>query len=451
MPLFYEITSKTGKKNYLFGTLHLSDKQINLLPLEVKSALDSASSLYVEVDYTQMTPYLMQTIIQNWENKFEREHYVWSNNAVDVNEVVREIVKYRPSATNIKDIIKARPPLLALSILVKPINDNIATSMDSNLVRMAKKHNQPVFYLESAESQFKSILGSDLSYKTQREIFRLSLTSKATVDIKQLYLADQIIDVEEIINQFEEIDRPLIRSYYEELITKRDKKMAANLEVPFLKGDAFVAVGALHLKGIVKIFQSKGYTIKSIPITERRYPVLDYYERNCSDMLYTGFALILAGSLSGCLFAVTSEMLCLGLMIAATVSALYAIVNVSFLAYEYMTEPTINITRSSQTNQQNPSRYTMFRSSILLGSGHNHLESIIEDLNKNSEALFLDIEADDNFKKISAHKSLYQLKEAFQTIHRYQGAISQEEFDAIIGFSGDPRELVRNRIAQSIA
>ena len=361
MGIFYEIISKSGKKSYLFGTLHLPDKNVNILPYEVKRAFEESRSLYVEIDLAdQDTSEIMTSVICRWTDKFGFEHRYWTRGPGNIDAVGRDLAKYISLPNNWRTLIEELPPLLAYNMLTYPVVQH-NTVLDANLIHMSKKRKREVTSLESMSSQVTLLAGNTFTYSEQRQLFDIGVSAnlhgvKGLQELKHQYIAGQIYSLDDFINEHVEKDRPLVRRYLEEIITKRDIIMAHQLEVPFSQGDAFVAIGALHLAGIAKIYQTKGYTVNSIPITQRIYPVLDYYERNYSDMRYTGMALILACLCALASVAISYQMLGIALFLVATVSTAYALFKASFLIYDYITEPMLPNT----TNKSSVSDVSMF-------------------------------------------------------------------------------------------
>ncbi len=110
MPIFYEITSRTGQKNYLFGTMHLNDERINMLPLEVKSAFETASLLCVEVDVTQLNMTAEQQALLDWNRKFGSEHRAWMRKTGNLEKVTRKLTQLFSTHTK-ADILTLRTGL----------------------------------------------------------------------------------------------------------------------------------------------------------------------------------------------------------------------------------------------------------------------------------------------------------------------------------------------------
>lgn len=64
-----------------------------------------------------------------------------------------------------------------------------------------------------------------------------------------------------------------VRRYFDGISVNRDLKMAEGMKPYLDNGNAFVAVGAAHLKGIVDKLQAEGYTIEAVPLGKRHYPI----------------------------------------------------------------------------------------------------------------------------------------------------------------------------------
>lgn len=444
MPIFYEITAPNGQKSYLFGTIHLQDKEINMLSLEVKQAFETASALYIEADTTSK-----DVSLNDWYHKHGHEHSRWAAIPGNVNEVIRQIASYFPWYFDLKSFVKGTPPLFVWGFSCVA-NQNSAKILDNNLVSMAKKRDINVYYLEDISSQLNSLCCTELSYQEQRQLFDLFMKKKMANlnQIKNAYADDKLNETsrEEYLDKFEEQDRHLVGRYWDEVFTKRDKKMAAKLEVPFLIGNAFVAVGASHLPGIIEIYQKKGYTINNIQITQRIYPVVDYYERGYFSMIYTGVAFILAGAcLTGGL-VISHKILSTGLLLIAAALATYALVKAGLLIYEYLTEPKLQINKVVDTTKPGSARVSIFNNQPKVMSSNisnRSQQDVLDTLTSHSPILFLDVHAEENIDRIINYACpLYQLEETLMRRVMNKEPISQEEFESILKFS-DPRDSYR--------
>lgn len=446
MPIFYEITAPNKQKSYLFGTLHSSDKEINTLPLEVMQAFNTASALYVEVD-----EHLLQTaqkeVLDDWFSQHGHEHHQWANIPNNVDKVVQQIQDCFPGSKNSHMLIRNYPPLLALAI----ISQGTGKILDKNLTNLANKRNTPVHFLEQSSKPLSLLIGTQFSYHEQRQLFNILTAIQSRNELELLiknYLNDKIIfNQETFLNQSNENDRALLCRYLDKIIASRDADMADKLELPFLIGNTFVAVGAAHLSGIVDIFQKKGYSVKNIPITRRLYPVVDYYERNYFNMVYTGAALILAGAcLTACL-AISQLALMAGLLLIATALATYALVKIEILIYEYITEPqlTINPPATTPEIKLSSARVGIFAQTphVFLPQPNERMQWCFDSISSHSPCLFLASQGEENIDRIIEHSHFYQLEEAIRERISDKKPMSQLEFDHMFTFK-DPRDAFRS-------
>ena len=67
-----------------------------------------------------------------------------------------------------------------------------------------------------------------------------------------------------MVEELEAESPEVLRSFQEDLLDRRNLRMADRMEERLQEGGAFVAVGALHLpgeKGILSLLNSKGYRL----------------------------------------------------------------------------------------------------------------------------------------------------------------------------------------------
>lgn len=351
MPLFYEITAPNGKKNHLFGTLHVNDEEINKLPEDVMRAFQNATTLIVESDISDDNVHrAMNDRLMHWKKQYGSLHAIWGGRTEHVAAVVRQMAPYFPwyvPQCVIRDKVKKLPPMAVSGYMTDRYRDKHAF-LDKNLMRRVKKNNKPIHYLETIESQIDVAWRSAFTYPEQRECFDLMMKEYSEIkqmarvkELKKRYLDDNIgVFLNDYIKENEK--HTLKHRFHQMLISDRDKNMVAKLEAHFLMGNAFVAVGARHLQGIAKAYQDKGYGVRAIPMGKRIYPVLDFYDRNENSLLQTGLLLMGAGVCMTAGLTIGLEILSLGLLILGTVLVLAMMIKACGLGYAFITEPIIS-------------------------------------------------------------------------------------------------------------
>ncbi len=352
MPIFYEITAKHGQKSFLFGTVHFNDKKVTTLPLEVKLALYNARSFLGEVENLRSNKENMKAL-KAWKTRYSKEHHRWLGDTKAVNTIAQQSQPYIPKNISSRMLFKLIDKLPPIQFYFAIIAFNFPTEgaadiLDFQLSSYATKCKKSVHYLETNQSQSNILMGIDFSYQEQRDLFDLLfndliLNSPTRADIKKLnedlindYLL-QNIDQDVSYKSFLKSNNPLAHRFFDKLIHQRDITMTQDMDPELQRGNAFVAVGAAHLKGIVRELQSKDYIVKPIILGERIYPVFDFRDRYYTRGELTGIVLI-----AGAAMLITSLLLpgmSLGLLIAGAALSAAAMVSAIELIYRYSIEP----------------------------------------------------------------------------------------------------------------
>lgn len=461
--IFYEIITPTNKKNYLLGTLHLSDDLVNTFSSEMAHAFGTASLLCVECDVTSSEEFTLGESLNKWRSKFFHEHLHWLNQPKQVKTIIDALTRCFPQNNDIENLltVKAYPPMFILHMLCQPVVrpvENSENILDYNLIYMARKNSKSLCELESASSGYLSLMGYDLSYIEQLQFIELWASyydaqkfQKISDETRDSYIEGNHFIIASDCTPINESEKALLAKYYQISITERDKQMAEKLELNLLRGNTFVAVGAAHLRGILDIYKNKNYDIKPIPITKRIYPVLGYYERNMYDMEKVGLASIFSVALGSMGLFVSLQFVKTILFALAAVLFVYALFKATLLLYRYGIEPIQYgldpklIQASVKNAQTNLSAYSMFkqenRDHKLL---KNHdLDEVLETIDSFAPILFLDLNAKNNIQNIINYNGQhYQLKEAIHKIKMQGKSLSQVDLDNLLQHAGDPRRYV---------
>jgi uncharacterized protein YbaP (TraB family) len=62
-------------------------------------------------------------------------------------------------------------------------------------------------------------------------------------------------------------DNAIIDRFIDELVIKRNKRMAERMQKVLKKGNAFIAIGALHLPGemgVLRLLEKQGYRVSMV-------------------------------------------------------------------------------------------------------------------------------------------------------------------------------------------
>lgn len=262
--LLWEITSpKTKQKSYLFGTIHLIEKEFFKFPQSLKEKIKNASTILFETPYPTNTDLKkLITLPQNQQclDMFDVEEknkiYTW---ALKYLKLTPE--EFESNYTNFK------PFVLAQTITQQAFLDN-TISYEQEIYKIIKSSGIQIQGLETMEDQIKlleeipediqkkQILTAIDSFDVNRQLLKEMQLAYKRQDLNSIY--DWIIKESSITNYS-------INKFLEE----RNEKW-----LPFIKNNVdnsscFIAVGAGHLpgkKGLIQLLKNQGYKIKSIYI-----------------------------------------------------------------------------------------------------------------------------------------------------------------------------------------
>jgi uncharacterized protein YbaP (TraB family) len=146
--------------------------------------------------------------------------------------------------------------------------------LDLQLYREAMRRKIPTYGLEKVEEQLA--IFENMSLADQLSLLKETLTNfdeiQATFEkLHDLYLKRDLtamleFSMEQIQQSTVQLET-LFKAFYKRLIDDRNLKMAKRMEKRFQEGNAFVAIGALHLpgeNGVLKLLEKQGYQVTAV-------------------------------------------------------------------------------------------------------------------------------------------------------------------------------------------
>jgi uncharacterized protein YbaP (TraB family) len=273
--ILWKIEQVNKPASYLFGTMHVSDERINLLPPAVKMALANSRRVALEIDdFSQermaeamlaagklmVLPEATRLDALLSEKEFAKVHDLFHRAGLPSELAVR----LRPWVAVM---------LLSLSDCEKDRVANGALPLDARLAQFAESRGVGVFGLETVERQFQALAA--VPDDDQLGVLKATLKLYDRIDdlmetTIQLYLKRQIgaiwplqLALAERVGHSPQI----FESFAQSLIISRNMKMRDRALGHLADGGIFIAVGALHLpgkQGLVELVREAGYTVTSI-------------------------------------------------------------------------------------------------------------------------------------------------------------------------------------------
>lgn len=254
--------SKTGAKHdsYVFGTMHSSDARLFKFSKGMEEAMDKSDVFVNEMDMENLDVMGIMKDMINPKNSIKA-----TLNEKDY-ALLDSIVMAKFSVpVSVFDNIQ---PIIISSLIETTTGDEKDSSglfLDLYLAQKSKANGKKVIGLETAAEQIKAL--NALSYEDQIKLLvdALHEEQKPKSDFNRMIDFYVNGEIDSLLAMSEEAKMP--PRMMEELVIKRNKRMADRMEKMFAETSHFFTVGALHLpgeKGIIALLRKKGFIVTPI-------------------------------------------------------------------------------------------------------------------------------------------------------------------------------------------
>ena len=260
--LLWRIESPGVAPSHLFGTYHSNDPRITTLPCPVKDAFERASS------------YTMEVITNGAGIVSMAEAMFFSNGKTlkDVlgeplyQETLRAVGASEAGGTGNIDNMKPWAVLMALSAP----RAGRGLFLDMALQYDATRRGKPTYGLETMQEQIAVFNGMSLDDQVvllRDAVQNYRLTQDAMEELTQAYLKRDLGALLALNEKYKPNDARVYADMMDRLLTRRNANMAERMRARLKEGNAFVAVGALHLpgdSGLLRLLSAAGYRVTRV-------------------------------------------------------------------------------------------------------------------------------------------------------------------------------------------
>jgi len=261
--VYWKITPPNSKQSsYIFGTIHLIEKDRYNLPKTVSKQLEKSDLLVMEIadldDQRMALEMLMlksgrMTDILNPAQKDSLYQYIEQKFGLDSANFEKTMGKFKP-------IFFLQLPYTSLVMN--------SESYDVNINHLAMEKGIPIHGLETMQEQlsFFDDLSDELKAEMMMQVVRdTSDLKKEWNKFQTLYLNQQLSDM----SSFDSGNTDVMAFYDKTLLSGRNEKWMHYLSTELKDKSVFIAVGAGHLagqKGLLNLFKEAGYTVTRVQI-----------------------------------------------------------------------------------------------------------------------------------------------------------------------------------------
>ena len=262
--LLWEVRRKGGSRSHVYCTIHVADPRLEALPVPVAKAFAGAASLMLEFvpdAYTRerFTEAAMFLDRQTLEEK------------IGAGDFARVLEQLQPIGLS-HDFVNKLKPWGVLLNLRDPRNAG-GSSPDARLAALARERRMPVQQIENVEEQIFTF--DELPMEAQVALLRHSLAHRDELlalaeRTLEAYLAADLRAIWRLREEFSARHAEI--AVHQAALTKRvlyDRSvvMAFRMQRELRRGNAFVALGALHLygeKGVLALLEQDGWRARRV-------------------------------------------------------------------------------------------------------------------------------------------------------------------------------------------
>ncbi|GGD83798.1 lipoprotein [Emticicia aquatilis] len=260
--LLWEISGNgLSQPSYLYGTIHIICPDKFFLPKSTAEKFKTAQQIFLEIDMDD--PQML----------FKAQKLMMSADGKKLKDLMNE-TDYKLFGEYFKKNVgmdvaafgTAKPMFYMSMALMKSAGCPIPKSYEEYFVKEAKSENKEVLGLETIEEQMALLNNAPLQQQIDwlMEIVREAEKSNETYDqMLDLYKKQDIEALTKMISE----KMVGMKGIEDEMLDKRNQNWIPVIEKNIKQKPTFFAVGAGHLggeKGVLKLLQQKGYTLKSL-------------------------------------------------------------------------------------------------------------------------------------------------------------------------------------------
>ena len=273
--VFWKVEKEGVAPSYLLGTMHLTDRRIATIPEKAKAAI--AQSRVVTLEVANLSDAAMQAAMASSPAKIVYTDGSTLEGKLTPDEFskVKSLVGKSGMPGELAGLM--RPWLVSLFLAISDCEraqmSAGAPVLDTNVEEEAKKHGVAVEGFETVEAQLDAL--ASVPEDQQVAMLKVGLkyadrTNDLIETLVQMYLKRQIgaaMPFQIALAEEQGTPGSVFDGFKKQVLYDRNARMR-DAALPMLAaGNAFIAVGALHLtgpEGLVALFREAGYTVTAV-------------------------------------------------------------------------------------------------------------------------------------------------------------------------------------------
>ena len=260
--ILWRIDGAAAQPSYLLGTIHSDDARITTLPVTITNIFQQADSFSGEIEMD--LPNLMQASQATLLPEGESLQQLLDSTLYQ--QTVRLLAAYGMPEL----VVQRMKPWAAAATLSLP-RPQTGLFLDMLLYTQAASQGKRVYGLETVPEQVAAM--ETMPQDVQISMLRDAVTQHDELDqiIEQLIKAylQRDLDALDAISEraMQQSDARVARIFESEVVVNRNHRMVERMQPRLQEGNAFIAVGALHLTGkdgLLNLLRNQGYRVTPV-------------------------------------------------------------------------------------------------------------------------------------------------------------------------------------------
>ena len=260
--LLWKIEGAAARPSYLFGTIHSEDPRVTRLAAPVARAFEQASRVTLEVPLDSATLVSLSAAMMFTDGR--------GLQAVVGDRLYRRAVQAMAGYSMPELLVAQMKPWAVATTLMVP-EPTTGVMLDIMLYQRAVSAGKQVDGLETVDEQisiFDDMTDAQQVTLLEDTLANLSNIGRQNDALLAAYLQRDLGRLMELNEQSMNMgDRRLADTLNKRAIVERNHRMAERMESRLRQGNAFIAVGALHLpgpEGLLSLLKQKGYRVSVV-------------------------------------------------------------------------------------------------------------------------------------------------------------------------------------------
>jgi uncharacterized protein YbaP (TraB family) len=276
--LLWKVEKPGVSPSFLFGTMHVTDPRVTEMPEAARAAFDQAGTVVIET-IEILDPAKAQAALLT---RPELTMFTDGTTLTSLlNEEETEIISAELSRRGIPIALVSRmKPWMIAGLVALPACEMARKAegvefLDIKIATTARDQGKQLLGLESIGEQMEAMADLPIEFHIRGLVETIKLADlmpDIMATMTDLYLEGQIAQIMPVVlaagpEELED-DASGYAAFEERIVRMRNHVMAGRAAPILDAGNAFVAVGALHLpgkEGLVALLQDAGYTVTAIP------------------------------------------------------------------------------------------------------------------------------------------------------------------------------------------